>query len=238
MDLSGDIPNNRDGEPPMPDVSVSLKQLVDAVPLPSLAAGPSGRIRIINDAALQLFGYSADDVVGQPGEMLLPAELRAAHVAQRSQYFERPRVVPGTGRQLMGCRSDGTTFPVEIGLNPVRNTDGVFALCSIVDLSERLRAQHALRDSEALYESLIDTLPVNILRKDANGRFVFANRRYCETNRIALDDLLGKTDFDLFPEELARKYREDDERVMREGNVVEDVEKHRKPDGEDLYVHV
>jgi PAS domain S-box-containing protein len=103
---------------------------------------------------------------------------------------------------------------------------------------ERLRVEKALRDSEALYHSLVETLPVNILRKDLKGRVSFGNKLYCETVGKPLAALLGKTDFDLFPVPLAEKYSSDDRRVIESRQVFDDIEEHQKADGTKLYVHV
>ena len=73
------------------------------------------------------------------------------------------------------------------------------------------RAEEVLRDSEALYSSLVENLPVYVLRKDLEGRFVFASRSFCELVGLPLEEVLGKTDFDLYPADLARKYRQDDQ---------------------------
>src|SRR5688572_16501943 len=99
-------------------------------------------------------------------------------------------------------------------------------------------AVQALRDSEALYHSLVEGLPLNIFRKDRLGLFTFANRRFCETIRRPLAGVLGKSDFDFFPTELAEKYRRDDEMVMSTGQIFETVEEHQKETGELIYVHV
>ena len=106
------------------------------------------------------------------------------------------------------------------------------------ELGERTRAEKSLRDSEALYHSLVDTLPINILRKDLAGRVTFGNRSYCEAMGKPMAELLGKTDFDLFPRELAQKYARDDDKVVHTGQMFEDVEEHRRPSGQTIYVHV
>ncbi len=103
---------------------------------------------------------------------------------------------------------------------------------------ERQRVEKALRDSEALYQSLVDCLPQNIFRKDPEGRLTFCNQRYCATLNRPLQELLGKTDFDLFPLELAAKYLRDDQRVLQDGSVFETVEEHRLPSGGKIYVQV
>lgn len=106
------------------------------------------------------------------------------------------------------------------------------------ELAERKRAENKLRDSEAMYHSLVDTLPISILRKDLRGRLTYGNRGYCERMGRPLAELLGRTDYDLFPRELADKYLNDDEKVVRTGEIFEDIEEHRTKDGKRSYVHV
>ncbi len=96
----------------------------------------------------------------------------------------------------------------------------------------------ALRDSEALYESLVRNLPQNIIRKDPEGRLTFVNQRYCEWMGKSPEDLIGKTDYDLFPPDLAEQYRQDDLRIMKSGETFGTEEEHILPDGKKLYVRV
>lgn len=105
-------------------------------------------------------------------------------------------------------------------------------------ISARELAEKALRDSEAAYRSLVESLPLNIFRKDLEGRIIHANQRFCDTIGHPLEEVQGKTDFDLFPLPLASKYRNDDVHVARTGEVLEDVEQHVRPNGEKLYVQV
>jgi PAS domain S-box-containing protein len=103
---------------------------------------------------------------------------------------------------------------------------------------ERERAEQQWRDSQSLYQSLVQSLPMNVLRKDREGRFTFGNTLALQTMGKTLEELHGRTDFDFFPEPLANKYRRDDCRVMQTGEVFEDVEKHHTPQGRDLFVQV
>ncbi len=105
-------------------------------------------------------------------------------------------------------------------------------------LAENQRTEDALKESEVFYHSLVESIPQNLYRKDQQGRFTFANHRFCETIGKPLEEVLGKTDFDLFPEDLARKYQLDDERLMRTGEVFDTVEAHQTQKGQKRYVHV
>jgi len=91
--------------------------------------------------------------------------------------------------------------------------------------------------SDGLYLSLLESLPLFVFRKDVDGKFLFANQRFCDLLGLRREDLVGKTDFDLFPADEAEKFRNDDLKVMRTGDVFEDVEEHTK-DGSTHYVEV
>src|SRR5262249_3121231 len=91
---------------------------------------------------------------------------------------------------------------------------------------ERRKAEQALRESEALYHSLAESLPCALIRKDREGRFTFITHRFCELSGRTVDQPLGKADFDINPPAgvLAGKYRRDDLHVMETGEVFEDIE--------------
>lgn len=105
------------------------------------------------------------------------------------------------------------------------------------EIADRERAEQAVRDSEALYHSLVDTLAVCVLRKDLEGRFTFANRAFLELMELQPQDVIGKTDYELYPRELAEKYRRDDRRVIETGESFEDVEQNDQ-EGQTHWVRV
>ena len=81
-------------------------------------------------------------------------------------------------------------------------------------------------------------MPQNVFRKDLQGRFTFANQQYCKHYKCRLEDILGKTDFDFFPKELAEKYQKDDRRVMETGQTYEIIEEHQPLGQEKTIVQV
>jgi PAS domain S-box-containing protein len=106
------------------------------------------------------------------------------------------------------------------------------------EIDEHAHAEAALRASQTMLHSLVESLPQNIFSKDAAGRFIFANQRYCATEGKAAHEIVGKTDHDLHPPELAEKYRADDRRVMEVGQTIEIVEEHQPLGKEKFYVQV
>jgi PAS domain S-box-containing protein len=103
---------------------------------------------------------------------------------------------------------------------------------------QRKEIEEALRGAEAVYHSLVETLPQNIFRKDLDGRFTFGNRNFCQTLGRPLEQIIGKTDLDFFPEALASRYRADDRQVIGTRKPLDIVEEHVKPTGDKLYVQV
>lgn len=108
-----------------------------------------------------------------------------------------------------------------------------------LDLERRVEERtHELRSSQSLYASLVDALPMKVFRKDADGRFTFCNQRFMTELGRSREQIIGHTDFDFFPAELARQYRADDLVIMSSSQTFETVESHQLPSGERTYVHV
>ena len=99
-------------------------------------------------------------------------------------------------------------------------------------------ADDELRDAKVLYESLVENLPQCVYRKDLHGRVTFGNRRYCAWLGKSDAELVGKSDFDLFPRDLAEKYLADDRRVLETGEILDTEEEHVMPDGKRIFVQV
>ena len=107
------------------------------------------------------------------------------------------------------------------------------------ELAERRKAEDARRASEGFYSSLVESLPAGILRKDLDGRFTFGNRRFCAAVGVReTDQVVGKTDLDFFPRDLAEKYRADDRRVVESDATFEAVEEHVTGHGDRSFVQV
>lgn len=130
--------------------------------------------------------------------------------------------------------TSSTRIPLRDQSGAVIGTLGIFK-----DIGPHLAAKKEIRRAESLYRSLVDNLPQSFFRKDLEGRVTFANRQYCQVSGKTLKELIGKTDFDLFPEHLARKYREDDARVIQTGVAFDTVEAHKPPGKKStIYVRV
>ena len=96
----------------------------------------------------------------------------------------------------------------------------------------------AMGEATVIYHNLLESLPIKIIRKDTEGRFQFANQRFCEELQLELDDLIGKTDLDFFPPPLAEKYRRDDLEIIASGKTIHTVEEHSETSQQRGFVEV
>src|SRR6185312_5582994 len=105
-----------------------------------------GRIVLINQATESLFGYTRDELIGEPVEILVPPAYRHRHESDRSEYSKNPVARPmGHGLTLSGVKKDGTEFPVEISLSPVQTADEVGTIAIVRDVTQRRRIEEQMR---------------------------------------------------------------------------------------------
>lgn len=123
-----------------------LAAFVESAPDAIVVVAEDGRIVSINRHLELLFGYSADELLGQPVEVLLPESNRQAHVAARASYVADPVARPmGAGLDLQGRRKDGTRFPVDISLSPLAGEGGTMVAAVVRDLTQRVELEEERR---------------------------------------------------------------------------------------------
>lgn len=192
-----------------------------------------------NPALARIYGYdSAVDLIAQITDIGSRLYVAGGRREEFVRLMEQHDVVTGFESQVY--RKDGSVIWISENVRAIRDRQGrlLYYEGTVEDITERRRAEEGLRNSEALYHSLVETLPQNIFRKDLSERFTFANQRFCLTLGRRLDEILGRTDFDFFPGPLAEKYQQDDRLIMETGKTIEIIEEHQPPGGEKIYVQV
>src|SRR5438093_188664 len=116
--------------------------VLDAAPNAMIMVDSAGVITFANASATTVFGYSLSELIGRHIETLIPERFRDRHVGDRKGFLSEPSSrAMGAGRDLFGRRKDGSEFPVEVGLNPIHTTEGLFVLASVIDITARKQAE-------------------------------------------------------------------------------------------------
>jgi PAS domain S-box-containing protein len=122
------------------------RELLEFAPDAVVGVDRHGEIRLVNSRTEAVFGYSRDELIGKPVEMLVPTGVRDTHVGHRERYFDAPRTRRmGAGLDLAARRKDGSEFPCEISLSGVATESGMLALAAIRDITDRRRDRDDLR---------------------------------------------------------------------------------------------
>ncbi|MBI3758206.1 MAG: PAS domain S-box protein [Deltaproteobacteria bacterium] len=151
-------------------------QVIECAPNGMVMVDQAGKIVLVNAQIEKSFGYSRAELIGQSIEMLVPQRFRSSHSAYRSGFLADPTVRPmGAGRDLYGLRHDGSEFPVEIGLNPLETAHGLMVLGTIVDITERKRAEQSMRKNQEQLAGVIGSAMDAIITVDGAQRIILFN---------------------------------------------------------------
>jgi PAS domain S-box-containing protein len=179
-----------------------FRALVEQAPNAIVAIDGTRRIVLVNPAAETLFGYSREDLLGQAIESLLPERLHGKHADHVRSFAADPQARPmGLGRELLARRRDGTEFPVEISLGPIETDQGLLVAATVVDISERVKAEAALNEANAELERRVAERTAELQAVVAEvtalkNRLGVENTylRHAASGDIKFDDIVGDSE--------------------------------------------
>lgn len=120
--------------------------IFEAAPNGMIMVDQTGKIILSNLQFEKMFGYSKEELLKSSIDRLVPERFRANHPQYRKGFFHEPQVRPmGAGRDLFGKRKDGSEFPVEIGLSPIKINNELFVIGSVVDITERKQTEEKIK---------------------------------------------------------------------------------------------
>lgn len=209
-----------------------LAQAVEQSPDSVIITNLTAEIEYVNEAFVAKTGYSREESIGRNLNMLHSDNTPPENYAALRQAMQHGLTWKG---ELCNRRKDGSEYTGFANIAPLRQTDGNITHYVVVeeDITERkLNGQELTRYRHRLEElvtektaearrqaqslrALIDNIPHMAWLKDRDGRLMVVNRAYAQPTGMTTDELIGKTDLDLWPREVAERYREDDLEVMQ-----------------------
>ncbi len=153
-----------------------FRDLLEAAPDAIFEVEQDGTIILLNAAAEAMFGYTREELLGQLVEKLVPQAARPAHRQHRAGYAHMPSIRPmGAGLDLLALRKDGSVFPVEISLSPIRSVQGHRVIAIVRDMTEWNKAKAEIN---ALH------LQFTVSLAEANRQLEIRNREVERANRL------------------------------------------------------
>ena len=193
-----DVTAQKQTETALRESEQRFRSLFEFSPDAIIVSDQDGKIAEINEQVEKFFGYSRGELLGQSVETLVPERFRRAHPTHRKDYGAEPRTRPmGIGLELYGRRKDGSEFPVDIMLSPVRTDTGKLVLSVIRDLSEKKKAEEELARKEREKRYLEEELNTEHRFEDIIGESVGLKRVLKQVETVAGADvtvlILGET---------------------------------------------
>jgi PAS domain S-box-containing protein len=173
---------------------LTFQLIVESSPNAIVLVNKEGKIAYVNLQTEKLFGYSKGELLGQFVEILIPGRFSEKHPQFRDMFFKLPSErAMGAGRELFALRKDKTEFPIEIGLNPVVTVDGTLVLASIIDITERKKAEEQFR-------LVVESAPNAMVLVDQEGVITLVNTQTEKMFEYTRSELIGKKLEILIPE--------------------------------------
>ncbi len=187
-DIEGIVVNSRDITA-RKNAEEKFRSLMESGPDGTVILNQAGEILFVNSKTESLFGYSRQELLGEKIEILLPPHNREPHAPGRTFLFREPHARPtGAAIELQGLRKDGSEFPVEINVNPIRGEAGVLVSASVRDITERKRTEALLRLQSAALEAAANAIVIT----DRVGEVIWTNPAFTRITGYSRDDALGK----------------------------------------------
>ena len=168
-----------------------------------------GSITFWNPAAEKIFGYSESEAIGKDCPSLLMPEEYQELFQEGFKQFRKTGTGAALGKTvaLEAKQKDGTRFPIEISVSSIKIQGQWHAVGIVRDITERQQREQAFQREVSRYMAMIDTVPATAYLKDIDHRYIVANKAFCDTIGKTLDEIVGRTDYDIFPQEKADEDR-------------------------------
>ena len=216
-----DITDRKEAEEALKESETRFRNLYNASPVMMHSIGPTGELLRVNDFWLRRMGYARDEVIGRKSVEFMTEESREFAVTDRLPAFRSKGYCTDDPYQFV--TKDGEVIDVLLTAIAEKDEDGNFArsFAVLVDITERKKAEEALRESEARFQTVLDNMPAAVYLRDTKGRYTLINKAYRDIYGVAGEEIFGKSLNDLLPAAQAKEYADQDREVIEQGRVVE-----------------
>jgi PAS domain S-box-containing protein len=212
-----DITVRKKAEKHLAQMEGRYRGLLEAAPDAMVVVNPSGKIVLLNVQAERQFGYRRDELVGQKVKSIIPEGFAERLIADDTRTdAEALAQQIGTGLELNGRRKDGSEFPIEIMLSPLKSSEGILVTAAIRDITVRKEAEKHLAQMEGRYRGLLEAAPDAMVVVNQSGDIVLLNVQAERQFGYRRDELVGQRVKSIIPEGFAERLIADGTRTAAE----------------------
>jgi PAS domain S-box-containing protein len=192
-----------------------------------------------NPAAARIFGYSSpDEVIGKtPLDMAAPTQYDGSDSATASRHRDQSALAQGIESfEWRHQRPNGEIWDGIVHLMSFEHRGRRLLQATLEDVTESKRMEEALRESRQLLQTVLENSPAVIYAKRKDGTYTYINREWERVCNLGREQVIGKTDHDLFPPDIAEQFRTNDLAVITTGRPIEYEERVGTPSGQQLFL--
>jgi two-component system, cell cycle sensor histidine kinase and response regulator CckA len=226
-------PSKKENQPDQTAFSDPHDILMNA-PIGVYTSTPEGRYMSANPALAEMYGYdSPEELIESVTDIAEQLYVDAADREEVSRLLEVEGRVYNYECRLR--RKDGSIIWTSRNVREVRDSSGknIHYQGFVTDITRSKQTRQELDETRWELSTILDSVPVMIWRKDQDSKYIHANKMFCDIVGRELEDIKGKSDYDVHPEEIATKYVSDDKLVLSSGRPVRNIsERHKKSTGQ------
>lgn len=213
--LFDDITERKRADERLYTLGTAVSQSIDGIAV----VDPSGAISFANSSWAEMYGYPPGELPGKPLSAFSPPGQPAQEMELFRERIERDGAHQEEARQ---ARKDGSVFHVWMSGTLLRDDAGktVGSMMIVRDITQQKLVEQALRKTQRQQKAILDNIPDFAWLKDKESRFIAVNEPFARAGGERPENLVGKTDFDIWPRDLAERYRRDDAEVMASGRRI------------------
>ena len=217
--IGRDMTERKHAEDELRQAKETLAAVIDASPVAIFCLAPDGQVMVWSRAAESIFGYTAEETIGQPYKLVPPGgEAEFDRLFHKAMSGETLR-----GIEVRRTRKDGRIIDVSFAGAPMLDKTGVSrgVAYAFEDITERKKAQDELRHTKTFLDTVVENVPAMLFVKDpVDGRFILLNRTGEELLGTPRGEIVGKNDYDFFPKQQADLFVKRDREACQAGKMV------------------
>ena len=213
------------------------KSVLDTATDTIITINEEGKIIFANTSVSTLLGYKPSELDNHSIKLIIPDFIESFLLKRlQHKHLQDQEDTPWKPVETIARHKNGQNIDIECSAGEYNEENHLLFTIILRDISERKLSEIKVRESEERLKAIMDNSPTVIYLKDTEGKYILINKRFEKLFHITQKEMVGKTDYDIFPKELADAFRINDEKVLKVNKPLELEEIASHDDGNHIYI--